>query len=75
MENARIDFPEVVGKTVTELSVQDDDMFGREVLVRFSDGTQLSIVVSVKQAVDARYCLEETPDIPIFVRVDPAVAN
>lgn len=71
MENGTVAFPEVAGKMVAELVVQDDDMFGREVLVRFSDGTQLSIVIGVKQAVDARYCMEETPDIPIFVRRDP----
>ena len=72
MENGRLEFPEVSGKTIAELLVQDDEMFGREVLVRFSDGTQLSIVIGVKQSVDARYCVEETPDTPIFVRQDPA---
>lgn len=39
MSEARIDFPEVVGKLVSELCVQHDPEFGREVLVRFSDGT------------------------------------
>ena len=68
MEQARIDFPEVVGKSVAELSVLDDPVFGREVLVRFTDDTQLSICVGVKQTIDARYCQEDTPDKPIFVR-------
>jgi hypothetical protein len=76
MENAVVEFPEVKGKSVAELSVYDDAMFGREVLVRFTDGTQLSIAIGVRQSVDARYCLEESPDIPIFVRHDsPAPAT
>lgn len=70
MENPALEFPEVVGKSISELSVYDDALFGREVLVRFSDGTQLSIAIGVRQSVDARYCLDETPDTPIFVRQD-----
>ena len=68
MENAKIEFPEVVGKSVIELSILEDEPFGREFLVRFSDGTQLSVCVGVKQAIDARYCKEDTPDTPIFTR-------
>ena len=68
MENPKLVFPEVVGKSITELSVSDDPTCGREVLVRFSDGTQLSVCIGVKQTVDARYCNEDQPDIPMFVR-------
>jgi hypothetical protein len=68
MLERRIDFPEVAGKCVRELSVQEDSEFGQEVLVRFSDGTQLSIAIGVRQVVDARYCSEETPDLPISHR-------
>ena len=68
MENTKLEFPEVVGKSISELSVYEDRMYGREVLVRFTDGTQLSVCVGVKQSVDARYCNEDTPDIPIFTR-------
>ena len=70
MENPRLAFPEVVGKSVAELCVYDDATCGREVLVRFTDGTQLSICVGVKQSIDARYCREDTPDQPIFKRED-----
>jgi hypothetical protein len=70
MENRKVEFPEVVGKSVAELSVYDDPLGGREVLVRFSDGTQLSVSVGVKQSIDARYCKEESPDTPIFTRQD-----
>ena len=65
MSESKLEFPEVVGKSVAEVSVLDDPEFGKEVLVRFSDGTQLSIAVSVRQTVDARYCKEDTPDTPI----------
>jgi hypothetical protein len=68
MEQPRIDFPEVTGKSVAELSVLDDPVYGREVLVRFTDDTQLSICVGVKQTIDARYCREDQPDRPLFVR-------
>jgi hypothetical protein len=65
MSESKLEFPEVVGKSVVEVSVLDDPEFGKEVLMRFSDGTQLSIAVGVRQTIDARYCKEETPDTPI----------
>ena len=68
MSEPRIDFPEVAGKLVAELFVQEDAENGREVLVRFTDGTQLSIAISVRQVVDARYCNEDTPDLPLSHR-------
>jgi hypothetical protein len=68
MCEAKLEFPEVVGKLVAELSVIEDPEFGKEVLVRFADGTQLSIAVGVRQVIDARYCNEETPDLPISHR-------
>jgi hypothetical protein len=70
MEHPTIEFPEVNGKTVAELAVHDDDLYGRELLIRFTDGTQLSICVGVTQSIDARYCQEDTPDQPIFIRQD-----
>ena len=70
MENVAIEFPEVAGKAIAELSVLDDSLYGREVLVRFTDGTQLSICVGVSQSIDARYCREDRPDEPIFIRQD-----
>ena len=66
MSESKLEFSEVVGKSVAELSVLGDPEFGREILVRFSDGTQLSIAVGVRQIIDARYSNEETPDLPIF---------
>jgi hypothetical protein len=68
MSESKLEFPEVVGKLAAELSVIEDPEFGKEVLVRFADGTQLSIVVGVRQVIDARYCNEEMPDLPISHR-------
>ena len=70
MEATTIMFPEVVGKSIRDLSVYDDPAYGREVLVQFDDGTQLSICIGVRQTVDARYSKEDTPDLPIFTRED-----
>lgn len=70
MEHAKMEFPEVVGKSVAELTVYDDPAYGREVLLVFTDGTQLSVCIGVKQTVDARYCRDDTPDSPIFTRAD-----
>jgi hypothetical protein len=68
MSEPKMDFPEVVGKLVAELSILHDLEFGKEVLLRFADGTQLSISIGVRQVVDARFCNEETPDILISHR-------
>ena len=65
MLESKLEFPEVAGKLVAELSVHEDAEFGKEVLVRFTDGTQLSIAIGVRQVIDARYCNEDTPDLPI----------
>jgi hypothetical protein len=61
MENAAIRFPEAAGKAIAEVSILDDPLYGREGLLRFTDGTQLSICVGVSQTVDARYCREDAP--------------
>lgn len=70
MEESKVDFPELAGKVVTEFAVYPGSEFGREVLVRFTDGTQISIAIGVTQSVDARYCRDDTPDLPIFTRLD-----
>ena len=68
MEDSLMNFTEVAGKTVAELSVYDDPTYGREVLVQFTDQTQLSICVGVKQTIDARYSRDGEPDRPLFLR-------
>ena len=68
MSESRIDFPELAGRLIAELFIQEDPEFGREVLMRFSDGTQLSIAIGVRQVVDARYTNDDTPDLLISHR-------
>lgn len=68
MSETKLEFPEVAGKSVAEVFVQDDPEFGKEVLMRFCDGTQLSIAVGCRQTVDARFCEEERPEAPIAHR-------
>jgi hypothetical protein len=70
MEKPKLEFPEAVGKLVAELAVYDDALHGREVLVRFTDGTQISVCVGVEQIVEVRCCNEDTPDTPIWTRRD-----
>jgi hypothetical protein len=70
MEKPTLEFPEVIGKTIAELAVYDDAATGREVLVRFTDGTQISVFIGVEQVVEAVYCKEGTPDPPIWTRRD-----
>jgi hypothetical protein len=53
---------------VAELAVCDDALCGREVLVWFTDGTQISICINVEQVVEARYGKDDTPDNPIWTR-------
>ena len=60
MPEANMSFPEVSGKRVSEVSVYEGADFSRDVLVRFSDGTQLSIAVGARQVIDARFCDEDT---------------
>ena len=69
-EEPRIDFPEVAGKIVAELSVYDDPVNGREVVIRFTDQTQLSICIEVRQTISAGYCPDGIPEPPIFARQD-----
>ena len=65
MPELKLESPEVVGKLVAKVCVLDDPEFSKEVLLRFSDGTQPSIAIGVRQTVDIRYCQEEPPDKPI----------
>ncbi len=51
MKRPTFDFPEVKGKTIEELMVFDDPQSGREVLLKFSDDTLLSVVMETATAV------------------------
>lgn len=51
MKRPTFDFPEVKGKIIEELTVFDDPQNGREVLLKFSDDTLLSVVMETATAV------------------------
>lgn len=51
MKRSTFDFPEVKGKIIEELVVFDDPQNGREVLLKFSDDTLLSVVMETATAV------------------------
>lgn len=67
-DELRIDFSEIAGKTIADMSVYDDPIFGREVLLRFTDETQLSICIGIKHTIDARYFRNSLPDTPLWTR-------
>ncbi len=67
-ESSRLEFPEVIGKSVREVAVHPETPEGTEVLMSFTDGTQLSINLGVRHVIDVRYSADDTPDKPIFER-------
>ncbi len=52
MEEPRMDFPEVAGKTVAELSLHYDPTYGRDALQQFANNKQLSISVICRSEAD-----------------------
>jgi hypothetical protein len=56
MKCPTFDFPEAKGKCVEELMVFDDAHRGREILIRFTDETLLSITMEVSTTVTSRLC-------------------
>jgi hypothetical protein len=64
-QKTELTFQKSPGKHVFERFVQQDEELGREVCVRFTEGTQLSSAVGVRQIIGARYCNEETTNVSI----------
>jgi hypothetical protein len=69
MTMVKMAFPELAGKTVEEIVLYDDPLTGREVAMRFSDGTELSISIRAQQCAEARYFARESEEA-IFERRD-----
>ncbi len=66
MKDSRLlSIPEVAGKTLVEACIYQVDPEGRELLLRFSDSTQLSIEVGKAFAVDVLFFKDGVPDQPI----------
>ena len=54
MKHPTFDFPEIKGKTIEELFIFDDPSSGRELLLRFTDNTLLSVALETATAVAAK---------------------
>ena len=55
MTMPRLDLPNVSGKTVEGIALHDDPASGRELTIRFTDGTELSVIVASKQVATVRH--------------------
>jgi hypothetical protein len=61
-----LDFPEATAKVVENLRVYSNPPSGREVHIKFSDGTALSIEIDVRSAVSGRYYRDNQGDIEVI---------
>ena len=66
MTRSFLDLPEAADKVIRSLRVYDDPPYGREVHIVFTDGTQISIDVSVETAVNARHYRGDKGDLEIL---------
>jgi len=55
MTMPRLDMPNVSGKTVESIALHDDPASGRELTIRFTDETELSVMVGCKQIATIRH--------------------
>ena len=64
MNDSRLlSLPEIAGKTLVGASIHE---VAPELLLRFSDSTQLSIEVTERYRTDVLYCADDKPDQPIL---------
>ncbi len=56
MKHPTFEFPEAKGKTIEEVVVFDDPENGREILLRFTDETVLSVVLETSTVVTGKLC-------------------
>ena len=66
MNRPFLDLPEAANMTIQTLRVYDDPPYGREVHIAFTDGTQISIDLEVKAAVNARHYRGDRGDLEIL---------
>jgi hypothetical protein len=55
MTMPRLEMPDVSGKTVSSIAVHDDPISGRELTIRFTDETELSVMIGCKQIAAVRH--------------------
>ena len=56
MKQPTFDFPEAKGKCVEEVLIFDDAQKGREILIRFTDQTVLSISMEILATISGKLC-------------------
>ena len=66
MNRTFLDLPEAVDKVIQSLRVYWDPPYGREVYLAFTDGTQISIDVSVETTVNARHYRGDKGDLEVL---------
>ena len=52
---ARLEMPNVSGRTVDSIVLYDDPLAGRELTIRFTDETELSVMVGCRQVATVRH--------------------
>lgn len=72
MNMPTLEMPDVNGKTVESIALYDDPASGRELTIRFTDGTELSVMMVSKQVATVRHFDVKT-DKTIFERNEAAL--
>lgn len=67
MTMAKLEMPDVSGKTVDSIVLHDDPSSGRDLTIRFTDETELSVMVECKQIATVRH-FNVSNDKTIFER-------
>jgi hypothetical protein len=63
----KLEVPDVSGKTVDSIVLRDDPSSGRELTIRFTDETELSVMVECRQIAAVRH-FHVSNDQTIFER-------
>ncbi len=73
MTMAKLEIPNVSGKTVDSVALHDDPLSGRELTVRFTDGTELSVTIGFRQIATVRH-FAVTSDETLFERSEAGLS-
>jgi len=68
----KLEMPDVFGKMVESIALHDDPASGRELTIRFTDGTELSVMLSCRQIAAVRHFVVAS-DKTLFERNEAAL--
>lgn len=72
MQRPFLEFPEAAAKIIENLRVYSNPQSGREVHIKFVDGTAISIEIDMSSTVNGRYYRDDQGDIEVIrERRDP----